>query len=104
MAHRSSSALKRAGELLDQGLKQQAAARLDAWHRVLSSLRRETAGLARDPDIERDLAMLEEYRGLLRGLLPDPAQRQHLAQPSQFGGIPWPQSGPFHQGVALRRR
>jgi TonB family protein len=84
LSYRTSLELKKAGKLLAQRDGAGAGATLAAWRRLLSSLRAGVPDLARDGDIARDLAMLDEYRAVLRRA--GDGEREHLASSLKVAG------------------
>lgn len=86
LAHGAALALGEAGRLLGQGRLDEARASLLRWSRLLADLRLETPALGRAPALGLDRAMFDEYLGLLRGPLPDPGQKTHLARSLRYAG------------------
>ena len=77
----SASALREAGEAVDQNDVETAIDSLQQIGRLLTGLRREQAGLESDPELGADVAMLEEYVALLStGAIDDPGLRTQLAE------------------------
>jgi TonB family protein len=82
---RASRALDEAGRALGAGDAARAAARLDSLAALLEGLPLELPALDGDPDLERDLAMLAEYRALLAGgIAAEPGPREFLADSLRY--------------------
>ncbi len=87
LALRLRDALEDAGRRVAAGDPRSAAARLGELRRLLAGLALEVPGFAQDRDVERDVAMLDEYLALLgSGAAEQGAHRVHLAESMRYAG------------------
>ncbi len=87
LAHQLREVLENAGRDVREGGREAATRRLDAHRRLLAGLRLELAGFERDRDLDRDVAMLDEYVQLLSSPANEtPERRLYLADSLRYAG------------------
>lgn len=98
LAYRLEKELALAGERLAQGEAAPAISGLEEIRATLAALQRSTPGLETDRDLSLDIAMLDEYLGLLaNGAGTEDPSRTHLADSLRYAGrlkvLPRPSQG-----------
>ena len=88
LAHRLREVLEEAADEVALGGPGNAAEYLADHRRLLAGLRLEVSGLDRDPDLDRDVAMLDEYvRVLGEQGLETPGRREYLTDSLRYAGL-----------------
>ncbi len=87
LAHQLREVLEEAAGEVALGGPDNAAEYLASHRRLLAGLRIELAGFDRDPDVDRDLAMLDDYIRVLRGGDETPERHQYLADSLRYAGL-----------------
>jgi len=88
LALRLAQELEIAARQVEAGRGDQAADRIREHASLLHGIRLTLPGLLADPDLERDVVMLQEYAGLLEaGAASIPVLRHHLADSLRYAGL-----------------